>query len=132
MNLLKSITAALLILTCGLYTHLAMADGHGVYEIRTYVTNEGKLDALHTRFSEHTMRLFEKHGMRNVAYWTPIDSNDTLIYILEHDSAESAKASWDAFINDPEWQAVYAASIADGRLVKTIDNHFMTKTPYSP
>ena len=70
--------------------------------------------------------------MRNVAYWTPIDSTDTLIYILEHDSAESAKASWDAFINDPEWQAVYAASIADGRLVKTIDNHFMTKTPYSP
>lgn len=128
MNCLKiSAVAAALTLAS-----LAWADNHPVYEMRTYVTNEGKLDNLHARFRDHTMRIFEKHGMKNVAYWIPADQPDTLIYIIAHASSEAAGASWKAFVEDPEWQKVYAASIADGRLVKSIDSVFMTKTDYSP
>jgi len=110
----------------------AWADDHLVYEMRTYTTNDGKLEALHERFRNHTMSIFEKHGMRNIAYWTPADTPNTLIYVIAHDSADAAKSNWQAFISDPEWQEVYAASIADGRLVKNIDSVFMSKTDYSP
>lgn len=103
-----------------------------LYELRTYHANEGKLDALHERFRNHTMALFEKHGMQNVGYWIPADQPDTLIYILAHKDADAAQASWKAFVADPAWQEVYQASIADGRLVAKIENTFMTKTDYSP
>ena len=78
------------------------------------------------------MDLFARHGMRNVAYWTPADEPNTLVYILAHKDKESIAASWKAFVADPEWQKVYAASIADGKLVAKIENSFMTKTDYSP
>ena len=117
-------------LTCSV---AVWADTHGaLYEMRVYTANEGKLDALHDRFRNHTMGIFEKHGMQNVAYWIPTDQADTLIYIIAHKDGETAKESWQAFVSDPEWQKVYADSIADGRLVKNIDNTFMTKTDYSP
>jgi heme-degrading monooxygenase HmoA len=103
-----------------------------VYEMRTYTTNEGKFDALLTRFSDHTMALFEKHGMENVAYWVPLEQPDTLIYVLEHQSRAAAVESWKAFSADPEWQAVYQASIADGRLVNNVVSVFMVKTDFSP
>ena len=103
-----------------------------VFELRTYTTNEGKLDDLHARFREHTMALFEKHGMHNVGYWVPVDQANTLIYLISHASLEAAEDSWQAFGADPEWRAVYQASIADGRLVKKIDSIFMTPTDYSP
>src|SRR5262245_59976164 len=78
-----------------------------VFEIRTYYTLPGRLDALHKRFRDHTMKLFEKHGMSNVAYWTPQDSpghENTLIYVISHASREAAKQNWADFIADPEWQ----------------------------
>ena len=110
----------------------AQADEHSLYELRTYYANEGKMDALHNRFRNHTMALFEKHGMKNIAYWSPADQPDTLIYIVAHKSAEAKDANWQAFVADPDWVAVYTASIADGRLVKKIDSVLMTKTDYSP
>ena len=110
----------------------ALAQDSLLYELRTYTANEGKLDALHSRFRNYTMEIFAKHGMQNVAYWIPAETPDTLIYIVAHENGEAAKASWAAFIADPAWQEVYAASIADGRLVKNIDSVFMTKTDYSP
>ncbi len=110
----------------------AAADSHGLYELRTYTANPGKLDALHDRFRNHTMTLFERHGMQNIAYWIPVDQPDTLIYIVAHKDADAAKANWQAFVGDPDWQAAYAASIADGALVGNIESVFMTKTDYSP
>src|SRR6056297_3734007 len=53
-----------------------------VYELRTYTTHDGKLDDLHARFANHTMELFEKHGMENIGYWTPMDKENTLTYII--------------------------------------------------
>jgi len=110
----------------------ASADAGMLYELRTYHTNDGKLEALHERFRNHTMGLFEKHGMKNIAYWTPVDQSNTLIYIVAHKDRDAAATSWQAFVADPEWQKVYQASIAEGALVNKIDSVFMTKTDYSP
>jgi hypothetical protein len=103
-----------------------------VYELRTYTTHEGRLPALHQRFREHTMKIFESHGMKNIAYWTPADKKDTLVYVISHKSIKAADASWAAFRDDPAWKAAYKASIADGKIVKKVDKQFLTATDYSP
>ena len=107
-----------------------------VFEIRTYYTHPGRLDALHKRFREHTMKMFEKHGMTNVAYWTFEDSparENTLIYVISHASREQAKANWAAFGADPEWKKIAAASEADGgKIVAKVDSVFVDATDYSP
>lgn len=110
-------------------------DRQTVYELRTYTTYDGKLEALHRRFEDHTLRLFEKHGMKNIAYWTPNDpdlKNKTLIYVISHENAEAATASWEAFRTDPEWQKAYEASHADGPIVQRVESVFMSTTAYSP
>jgi hypothetical protein len=107
-----------------------------VFELRTYYTNEGKLDALNKRFREVTCRLFEKHGMTNIGYWEPQDAKDgkgdKLVYLLAFPSREAAKASWKAFQDDPEWKAAYAESHKDGVLVKKVESVFLDPTDYSP
>jgi hypothetical protein len=110
------------------------AQGGKVYELRTYTTHEGKLPALHARFRDHTLKLFQKHGMTNVAYWTPADapqSQNTLIYVISHESREAAKKSWDAFRNDPDWQKARKESEAAGPIVSNVVSVFMTPTDYS-
>lgn len=112
----------------------ARAAESAVYELRVYHANEGKFDDLLKRFREHTTRLFEKHGMKNVAYWTPLDDplkGKTLIYILAHPSREAAASNWKAFGDDPEWQKVRDASEANGKLVDKVDSTFMTLTDFS-
>ena len=125
-----------LVLCLGLTTYSAQADNHGdeypLYELRTYYTHEGKIDDLHARFSNHTMALFEKHGIKNIAYWSPADDPSVLIYLIAHKSADAAKASWTAFGQDPAWQEVAKASRANGPILTKIDSVYMTKTPYSP
>ena len=103
-----------------------------LYELRTYTTHEGKLEALHARFRNHTQTLFENHGMRNIGYWVPTDTPNTLVYLIAHESAEAAKISWENFVADPQWQTVYKTSIIDGPLVSKIDSSFMSATDYSP
>ncbi|HEV8444189.1 MAG TPA: NIPSNAP family protein [Steroidobacteraceae bacterium] len=106
-----------------------------VFEIRTYHTFPGRLDALHKRFREHTMVIFQRHGMTNVAYWTPQDSPDkdnTLIYVISHASREAAKKNWAEFGADPEWKTVSAASEADGKIVEKVESVFVDATDYSP
>ena len=104
-----------------------------VFELRTYTVHEGRLPALQTRFRDHTMRIFEKHGMRNIGYWIPADTPNTLIYIIAHDNGDPA-ANWQSFVSDPEWQTVYRDSHKDGPIL--IDNgivsQFMTAADYSP
>jgi len=110
------------------------ADGR-IFELRTYTTNDGKLDALHNRFRDHTNKLFIKHGMELVGYWTPADgpqAGNTLVYMLAFPSRDASKKSWKAFRDDPDWQAAYKASIAGGRLVKQVKSQFLDPTDYSP
>jgi len=106
-----------------------------VYELRVYHTYEGKLDDLLRRFREHTTKLFERHGIKNVAYWTPTDEplkGKTLIYILAHPSREAATANWQAFRDDPEWQSVRDKSEANGKLVEKVDSTYLVLTDFSP
>src|SRR5438309_2109365 len=78
-----------------------------VFEMRTYTATQGNLAALDARFRDHTIKLFEKHGMTNVVYWHLLpdqkDADVTLVYLLAHDSPEAAKKSFDAFRQDPDW-----------------------------
>jgi hypothetical protein len=112
----------------------AFAGDTAVYELRVYHTYDGKLDDLLARFRDHTTKLFEKHGMRNVAYWTPTDDplkGRTLIYILAHASRQAAEQNWSSFRNDPEWIHVRDKSEANGKLVEKIDSTFMSLTDFS-
>lgn len=129
--MLRSLLLATIVST-SLLGSASAEDGGKVYELRTYTTHPGKLDALHARFRDHTMKIFEKHGMRNVMYWTPADTDHTLVYLLEHDSREAADKSWAAFRKDPEWQKAYKASQKDGKLVMKVEKQFLTLTDFSP
>ena len=106
-----------------------------LYELRTYTTLEGRLPALEKRFKDHTCKLFEKHGMKNGMYWIPTDpklKDNTLIYVVSHDSQEAADKSWKAFVADPEWIKVRDASEADGKIVMKVDRVYMTLADWSP
>jgi len=126
---------SVLALLAGLFLVPARASAE-VYELRTYTTNEGKLDNLNARFRYHTVRLFEKHGMESVGYWVPADdpkSTNTLIYVVKHKSHDAAKASWRAFLADPEWKKIARESQKDGRiLAKAPESVFMNAAGYSP
>ena len=113
----------------------ALADDP-VYELRIYTSNPDKLDALNERFRNHTLKLFERHGMKNIGYWIPTEpplAGTHLIYLLEHASRDAAKASWQAFLNDPEWKQVAADSEKQhGKiLAKKPESIFLAKTDYS-
>ncbi len=129
----------------GLGLHLARAsrDDRGekkvetrVFELRTYTAAPGKLDALNARFRNHTNRLFEKHGMTIIGFWTPArqkEGEEKLIYILAYPSKEAAEKSWKAFRDDPEWNKVRTESEKDGRLLaKPPESVYMKPTDYSP
>jgi hypothetical protein len=106
-----------------------------VYELRIYHAAPGKLVDLLARFREHTIKLFDRHGMKSVAYWTPVDEpekSNTLIYILQHPSREAAETNWKAFRDDPEWKGVKEKSEENGSLVEKVDSTFMELTTFSP
>jgi len=104
-----------------------------LFELRTYHANPGKLDALHARFRDHTVKLFEKHGMTNLGYWVPVDNEgNTLTYVLAYPDKAARNRAWKAFLNDPDWKKAYRESTADGKLVKKVDRIFLSATDYSP
>jgi hypothetical protein len=109
--------------------------GKHVYELRTYTAPEGKLGELNARFRNHTIRIFNNHGMKSVLYMTPQDAPDsqnTLIYVLEHPSREAAKKAWADFQADPEWKKVSEESQVNGRIVSKVVSVFAYPTDYSP
>ena len=114
-----------------------------VFELRTYTTAPGRLKNLHARFRDHTCKIFENHGMKNVAYWTPMDDNkgrsNTLIYIISHyekpvlSGTAQAKKNWRGFAGDPAWKKARAASEKDGKiLAKAPHKVFLNPVDYSP
>ena len=113
----------------------AMTGSAKVYELRIYHVLPGKMEDLVARFRDHTDKLFAKHGIRSVAYWSALDEpvrSSTFFYILEHPSREAAAANWKSFQDDPQWKAVKAKSEENGKLVEKIDSTFLALTDFSP
>jgi hypothetical protein len=104
-----------------------------VYEMRIYYAAKGKLDDLNKRFREHTLKLFEKHGIENIGYWVPLDNTENkLVYVLAHKSRAEADKSWKAFSADAAWNTARKASEANGKLVDRVERYFLQATDYSP
>jgi len=106
-----------------------------LYELRVYTAAPGKLDALNARFRDHTLKLFEKHGMVNIGYWVPIKNDQNkLYYIIAHKDKAARDASFKAFGADPDWQKAYKDSEKDGPLTTKggIEAIFLSATDYSP
>ncbi|MBX9627867.1 MAG: NIPSNAP family protein [Gemmataceae bacterium] len=102
--------------------------------MRVYYAAPGKLDALHARFRDHTTKLFEKHGLKNVGYFVPAGENPErkLVYFISAPSRKARDESFKNFIADPAWKTAAAESEKNGRLVDKIESHFLTATDYSP
>lgn len=106
-----------------------------LFEIRTYTAHPGKMEALHRRFREHTHRLFVRHGIEPVGYWTVTEgegAGGTLVFLLAYPGREAREAAWKAFLADPEWQRAKAESEKDGPLVARVDSRFLSPADYSP
>src|SRR3989454_3044735 len=98
------------------------------YEMRTYYAAPGKLDELHARFRDHTCKLFEKHGMTNIGYWSPTDpkmAEEKMVYILAYPSKAAAEKSWKDFGNDPDWKKAREASEVNGKLVAKVESVYL-------
>ena len=130
-----SLISLIIGLGAGLLVSTSAQDAGKVFELRTYTATPGNLSNLHARFRDHTIGIFANHDMKVVGFWSPTseeEADDTLIYILEHASRETADASWRAFGQDPEWQAVSEASNANGSILAGVERKYMKATDYSP
>ena len=129
--------AAALVFTAGYWAgqvQTVRAQSKRVFELRTYHTLDGRLDALHARFRDHTVKLFEKHGITNIGYFSPQDpplAGKTLIYLLAHPSREAAKKNFDAFRTDPAWIKARDASEKSGKIVEKVESVFLDPTDFS-
>lgn len=126
----------LLAMTVAAIATAAQAADTRCYELRTYHVAPGKMEALHTRFREHTLKLFARHGMTSLGYWERLDKEgqpeNKLTFLLSYPDRAAREKSWKAFAADPDWQAALKASEGDGPLVTKVENPYLTATDYSP
>ena len=131
-----SISSISLIVGLGAGTfYSTSAQSQKVFELRTYQATPGNLGNLHARFRDHTIRIFRKHGMEIVGFWSPTseeERDDILVYLLAHDSQDAADASWQAFGADPEWASVAEESNKNGQILAGVERKYMVATDYSP
>ena len=105
-----------------------------IYELRIYAAHPGKMGALQARFRDHTLAIFEKHGITNIGYWTNAvgGRSDELWYMLAYEDAAQRDRAWAGFSADPDWGQARAESEKDGPLVHHITNQLMNPTDFSP
>lgn len=131
--MLKALAACCLAAGLSLSVSAQGKEERRLYELRTYHAEPGKLDALLSRFRDHTCKLFEKHGMTNVVYFVPVENKDNLlVYLLSYPDKAARNASWKGFLADPEWKKAAGASEVNGKLVGKIDELFLSPTDFSP
>jgi hypothetical protein len=108
--------------------------GDRVFELRTYKATKYNLGLLMARFRNHTLKLFERHGMSNLVYWNQSGSDEMLIYMLAHKNREAGSASFDSFRKDPEWVDARSASekLAKGSLTVSVLSEYLIPTDFSP
>ena len=106
-----------------------------VFEIRTYTASDGRLDALHARFRDHNLRILQKYGITNIAYFKPLDaplSQNTMMYVVAHPSRDAARKAWAGVAADPEFQKVLAETDRNGTVVAKVESVFADPADYSP
>jgi hypothetical protein len=132
---MKTILSAILLAAMISSAYAASRDTR-CYELRTYHVAPGKMEALHKRFREHTLKLFAKHGITSLGYWERLDKagqpENKLTFLLSYPDRAAREKSWKAFIADPDWQAAHKASEANGPLVTKAENPYLVATDYSP
>jgi hypothetical protein len=104
-----------------------------IYELRIYTATPGRLPDILARFRDHTLKIWERYGIRQAGFWTTLvgPNSSTLTYLLAWENLAEREAKWNAFIVDPEWLAVRAATEKDGPIVASIANSFLEPTPFS-
>ena len=105
-----------------------------IYELRTYEAEPGKMMALQARFRDHTTRLFERHGLKVIGFWTYAHGgwSNQLVYLLAFEDMADRDAKFAAFGADPDWQRAREESERDGSLVTRIRSDLLRPTDYSP
>jgi hypothetical protein len=104
-----------------------------IYELRVYHSMPGRLPAVLSRFQNHTLRIWEKHGIKQAGFWTTLvgESNQQLTYLLAWESMAEREAKWTSFQSDPEWLATRAETEKDGQIVQNVSNQFLAPTAFS-
>jgi len=104
-----------------------------IHELRIYRTLPGRLPNLLARFQNHTLRIWEKHGIRQAGFWTTLvgESNNELTYLLAWESLAERETKWAAFMADPEWLATRSESEKDGPIVATLSSQILAPTAFS-
>ena len=104
-----------------------------IYELRIYRSMPGRLAALLSRFQNSTLRIWEKHGVRQAGFWTTLigESNEQLTYMLAWESMAERETRWGAFVADPEWKAIVGETEKDGPLVQNISSQLLAPTAFS-
>ncbi len=104
-----------------------------IYELRVYDCVPGKLPALLKRFDTITLKIWERHGIRQAGFWTTLvgESNMSLTYLVAWESLAERETKWTAFQSDPEWIAKRAETEKDGAIVANVANQFLTPTSFS-
>jgi hypothetical protein len=104
-----------------------------IHELRIYHCVSGRLPALLKRFETITLKIWERHGIRQAGFWTVAigESNQALYYLLEWDSLADRERKWNAFQADPEWIAKRAETEKDGAIVASVNNQILQPTAFS-
>jgi hypothetical protein len=104
-----------------------------IYEMRIYRCLPGRLPALLKRFETVTLKMWERHGIRQAGFFTTLvgESNHELTYLLAWDSMGEREQKWNAFQSDPAWISARTESEKDGQILANIANHFLAPTAFS-
>jgi hypothetical protein len=103
-----------------------------IYELRIYHMFKGRMEAIHKRFANETLRIFKKHGIKIVDFWEDAEDKPKIYYILEYKDFEDRNTRFNEFKADPEWIEVKKKSELDGPIVEKVEEHYMKRVPYSP
>jgi hypothetical protein len=103
-----------------------------LYELRIYTVFPEKSDAIHRRFSEHTLGIFKRLGMKVLDFWVDHGDRSKLYYIMEYNDMDERNRQWDTFRRDPEWIKVKLESEQSGPIVDKVEEIFMSRAKYFP
>src|ERR1051325_1494874 len=109
----------------------------GFVELRVYTAQPGKRDALAARFANRTAAIYARHGITNVGYWIPqesdpelgISAENTFIYMRGYPSKAERDKRLKAAHDDPEFDEVVVKQERDANTRLIIKAHNIDMSP---